>query len=77
MQRAAAIGRHHVGDQGIFTRNCTDDDYRFTHRRMFGQGGFNFANFNSKTTNFDLLIDPTEIFEFSVWKTSREVARAV
>ncbi|MEV4461966.1 hypothetical protein, partial [Microbispora sp. NPDC049633] len=65
----ARIGRDDVGDQmlaGVGAAAVSGEHGRLPDTRMLQQGGFDFAEFDAVSAEFDLVVGASEVFEVSV-----------
>ena len=54
-----------------------NDDRGRLDLRQSGHGRFDLTQFNAKTANFDLLIDPTQKNQVAVWEPADQITGAV
>ena len=68
---------HQPGRQLLATRHVQRQHHGFTYRRMPEQVAFDLAQFDAKTPDFDLMIDPPQVFHQTVSALAHQVAGAV
>ncbi len=66
-----------IGHQLLATGRIQRQHHRFAHRCVFQQTGFDFTQFDAETTNFHLMVDPTQVFHQAIGALAYQVARAV
>src|SRR5262245_10459221 len=70
--------KNNICGNTLFTRNVfTDDNGRLLHVRMLLQGDFDFAEFDTKTAELDLVVASSYELDVSVGQIPPQIARSI
>src|SRR5204863_5144703 len=69
--------RRNISDQAFLIGIVSGDDDGFAHRTVLLKRGFDFAEFDTEAADFDLVINPAQEFDVSIFQETRAVAGAI
>ncbi len=76
-QRLLWLTQGEIGDQALFSCVLPRQQHGFVYRRVRGQNGLDFTQFNTETANFHLIVVTAQVFQIAVGPPATQVAGAV
>ncbi|RMT29551.1 hypothetical protein ALP49_200011 [Pseudomonas syringae pv. solidagae] len=72
-----SLAHSEIGHQAFFSCVLSHQQCYLVYRRVRGQNGLDFTQFNTESTNFHLVIVTAQVFDIAVWQITAQVTGAV